>query len=170
MQVWLPNPKSAILISDFDSPRHLAEHLMYLNEDDSEYITYLDHKLKPFDDNASISNYELLKALNERQYTINTLIDKFECYCCSRTTHSTLTVANQLHYNCAKSPTFPKMDEFVTANAQTPSNYDSWKHRLIQAKCDADLVNWFVTKNRSFTTEEYNTELLERYNGGLCEI
>lgn len=169
MQVWLPNSKSAILISDFDSPRHLAEHLMYLNEDDSEYITYLDHKLKPVADNASISNYELLKAFKERKFTTNSLIDEFQCYCCKRTSQSTLT-ANHLHYNCPKSPIFPKMDEFAARTAQTPSNYDSWKLRLIQAKCDADLVNWFVTKNRSFTTKEYNTELLARYDDGLCEI
>lgn len=168
--MWLPNPKSAILVSDFDSPRHLAEYLMYLNEDDTEYITYLDHKMKAVGDNASISNYQLLKALSERQFTTNSLIEKFQCYCCTRSSQSTSTVDNHLHYNCAKSATFPKMDEFPAATSKTPSNYYAWKHRLIQAKCDADLVNWFVTKNRSFSTNEYNTELLARFDDGLCQI
>lgn len=143
---------------------------MYLNEDDTEYITYLDHKLKPNDENASISNYQLLKAINERQFNTNSIVDQFQCYCCTRPMHSTPRAANHLHYNCAKSPIFPKMDEFAAATTRTPSNFHLWKHRLIQAKCDVDLINWFVTRNQSFSTEEYNTELLARYDSGLCQI
>nr|CAD7609725.1 unnamed protein product [Timema genevievae] len=82
---WLPNPDSAILISEFESPEKLAHFLKELNNDTPRYESYLGHKL----DSATlkITNKKLLSALSSRSkenidWGVN--VEQFECYICHR--------------------------------------------------------------------------------------
>lgn len=170
-QSWLPNPKSAILVSDFDSPRHLAEHLLYLNEDDIEYNSYLDHKKRSMD--TAITNNFLVQELTVRNYEEDTIIPDFECFVCQNVQQQTIAnSANKLHYNCGNSAVYPKMfeDAVATTGFTVPKNLNDWQNMLLQGKCEADLLNWFVLRNRTFAGSEFDSELLRRYDVGSCGI
>ena len=45
VEEYLPNPGSAVLVKDFDSVEAVAEHVLRLDRDESEYKAYLGHKL-----------------------------------------------------------------------------------------------------------------------------
>lgn len=81
---WLPNNHSAILVDKFPSPRDLAEHIKALDEDDAEYLRYLEYKSP-----ARITNLHLLDALETREWGVNDMskpnyLNGFECFVCDR--------------------------------------------------------------------------------------
>lgn len=169
----MPNPKSAILIGDFESPRHLAEHLMYLNEEDAEYNGYLDHKLKP-SDNETITNVRLLQSLADRSYDRETIVHDFECYFCEHdgvSSSSEINQPNQLHYDCAMAATITaRFADEVDESSAGPIGPNVWKYMLKQGQCEADVFAMFVEQNRSFTNHEYFGEMNRRYEEGVCAI
>lgn len=162
----MPNSKSAILIGDFESPRHLAEHLMYLNEEDAEYNAYLDHKMKEI--NETISNDRLLKALADRTYERETIIRDFECHFCKHAV-SRRNTPNQLHYDCASSASFAKMD-YSSTGPTSIRREEEWKSVLRQGQCEAEVFALFVQRNVSFSNKDYSNELQKRFESGTCAI
>ena len=81
---WLPSKSSAVVVVPDEPPEKLALYLKRLDEDDEEYATYLEWKLK-----REVSNLELVKELKERPWGVQDLtqenyIDVFECMVCSR--------------------------------------------------------------------------------------
>lgn len=81
---WLPSNSSAVVVVPDEPPEKLALYLKRLDEDDGEYATYLEWKLK-----REVSNLELVKELKERPWgvqdpTQENYIDVFECMVCSR--------------------------------------------------------------------------------------
>eukprot|EP00795_Rhopilema_esculentum_P016452 gene16452-7866_t len=67
---FMPNDHSAIFVSDFESPKHLAMYLLELDKDDSMYNEYLRHREK------GIENERLRKYLNTRKWRIHSPADK----------------------------------------------------------------------------------------------
>ena len=104
---WAPDSHSVILVTDFGSPKGLAEYLKYLDRNDSEYEKYLQYKKN------GVTNERLLKHMKERDYYIHNapgkrdMVDGFECTVCN-TIHERKSIgrrpepliANQSHYNC----------------------------------------------------------------------
>ncbi|XP_041930781.1 alpha-(1,3)-fucosyltransferase 11 [Alosa sapidissima] len=81
---WLPNSHSAVIVDDFPSPRKLAEFIMALDGDDTEYSRYLEFKTP-----SKITNLRLLEGLESREWGVNDMskpnyLNGFECYVCDQ--------------------------------------------------------------------------------------
>lgn len=81
---WLPSERSAVLVDDFPSPADLAAFLTSLDEDDGEYVKYLEFK-RP----GRVTNARLLEGLASREWGVNDMsrpnyLNGFECYVCDQ--------------------------------------------------------------------------------------
>uniref|UniRef100_A0A3B1JV35 GDP-fucose protein O-fucosyltransferase n=1 Tax=Astyanax mexicanus TaxID=7994 RepID=A0A3B1JV35_ASTMX len=81
---WLPNDHSAVLIDSFSSPKELADFIRALDEDDEEYLHYLEFKTP-----SKITNLRLLEGLQSREWGVNDMskpnyLNGFECFVCDR--------------------------------------------------------------------------------------
>ncbi|GCC48559.1 hypothetical protein chiPu_0032943, partial [Chiloscyllium punctatum] len=66
VQDWMPNSHSVILIDDFESPKHLADYINFLDQNDNEYLKYPEYK-QP----GGITNTLLLENLEKREWDVN---------------------------------------------------------------------------------------------------
>lgn len=107
---WMPTNQSVIMVRDFKSPKELAEYIKYLDNNDEEYLKFLEFK-KP----NGITNSLLIDTVNNRDwgshdhkyYIYNTENKKdyyqgFECHVC-----------NEIHKRI-------KAEDQHTANPSTP--------------------------------------------------
>ncbi|GLH12808.1 Alpha-(1,3)-fucosyltransferase B [Gryllus bimaculatus] len=153
---WLPNAKSAILVSDYQSPKSLAEFLLAVNDNNSLYNSFLDHKLKDIDER--ISNVKLMTVLSERKWGVGddfeggNMVEHFECFVCQMVARRNSDevfngkfIANISHYNCPLplSPITLKRNE---------SNWwiDQWK----LGHCEAEVLKQLMDENRIMYTKE----------------
>lgn len=157
MQHWLPNNKSAVLIDDFQTPKELAEFLLNLNENDIEYETYLQHKR--LDQQSAITNHILLHQLATRPYQTKTLIPDFECFICSNRFEKRITKG----YECGETLIFPQME------GKRVTDLD-WQSYVKQGKCEAETLQYFLSKNVPYSEHDFTSSLIERYEHGLCEL
>lgn len=80
----MPNDHSAVIIDDFASPKALADFLKRLDENDDEYVKYLEFK-----NPRRVTNVRLLEALETREWGVNDMskpnyLNGFECYVCDK--------------------------------------------------------------------------------------
>lgn len=80
VQDWMPNNHSVILVDNFGSPKELADYIKYLDENDTEYETFLEFKKK------GIENKFLFDHLHNREWSEGTkdYFRGFECYLCKQ--------------------------------------------------------------------------------------
>uniref|UniRef100_K7G9Q3 Fucosyltransferase n=1 Tax=Pelodiscus sinensis TaxID=13735 RepID=K7G9Q3_PELSI len=81
---WMPDNHSIILVDDFGSPQELAEFLNFLDQNEEEYLKYLEYK-KP----GGITNKFLLETMERREWGVNDMtlpnyLNAFECFVCDR--------------------------------------------------------------------------------------
>lgn len=152
----MPNDKSAILIDDFKSPKELAEFLLNLNENDNEYSTYLRHKSS---DKFPVTNELLLNDLSTRRYRTESLIPDFECFVCSNSFPKKIAKG----YECGEELIFPQMEEKLVTGLD-------WQASVKQGKCEAETLEYFLSKNVPYSEKEFTNALLRRYDRGLCEM
>ncbi|XP_067103714.1 alpha-(1,3)-fucosyltransferase 11 [Osmerus mordax] len=81
---WMPNSCSVILIDDFPSPKDLADYLIALDENDKEYMKYLEFKHP-----SHVTDSRLLEAIESREWGVNDMsrpnyLNGFECYVCDQ--------------------------------------------------------------------------------------
>ncbi|XP_043929956.1 alpha-(1,3)-fucosyltransferase 11 [Protopterus annectens] len=84
VQDWMPNNHSIIIIDDFDSPKQLADFINFLDQNDEEYLKYLDYK-----NTGGITNQDLLDTLEKREWGVNDMtkpnyLNGFECFVCDK--------------------------------------------------------------------------------------
>eukprot|EP00062_Callorhinchus_milii_P001575 gi/632936830/ref/XP_007896257.1/ PREDICTED: alpha-(1,3)-fucosyltransferase 11 [Callorhinchus milii] len=84
VQDWMPNDHSIILIDSFPSPKDLADFINYLDQNDEEYLKYLEYK-QP----GGLTNTFLLESLEKREWGVNDMskpnyLNGFECFVCDR--------------------------------------------------------------------------------------
>ncbi|XP_060710142.1 alpha-(1,3)-fucosyltransferase 11 isoform X1 [Hemiscyllium ocellatum] len=84
VQDWMPNSHSVILIDDFESPKDLADYINFLDQNDNEYLKYLEYK-QP----GGITNTLLLESLEKREWGVNDInkpnyLNGFECFVCEK--------------------------------------------------------------------------------------
>ena len=109
---WAPDVNHSIIVAkDYNSPRELADYLLYLDSHDEEYEKYLGFK------RSGVSNQHLLDHMRHREWMLNPrtdhelgMIDGFECYVCQKVyerrdkeRHGVKVepiIASQSHYNC----------------------------------------------------------------------
>ncbi|XP_054258476.1 alpha-(1,3)-fucosyltransferase 10 [Macrosteles quadrilineatus] len=157
---WLPNNRSAILALDFESPKHLAEYLVYLNSHDDEYNSYLSHKLQ-----ASLTNSRLIQDLNQRQddsYEDN-FLNKFECFICKKAHEKNpeISIASNKHYSC-------EMPKSIVTRQPNVTNY--WLDWWFLGRCEAKTVRKFIDLGvANYTIEEYNNAVREMTFQNKCK-
>lgn len=159
---WAPNPKSVIKISDFATPKDLADYLHTLLRNDSLYETHLTHKI-----HGEITNSKLISAIDERQWGLDDLdkgsfIDHFECYVCDQIYyhHPHLTsktvytpkIADVSHINCPEPKT-------VLTNHVNEDSY--WLEEYEKSKTEAEVLGDSLKNNKVVGEDEFFTKVFE---------
>lgn len=164
---WLPNNKSAILAMDFESPKHLADYLHKLNENDDLYNEYLQHKLGG-EAKKQITNKNLIESMENRQWGINNdfikgnFIEHFECFVCKKIHKKPLesSTVNITHYNCPK-PRSPL--------TRKPNNTNWWLDQWSTGKCEAKIIREIVEQNvHNYTDDYFYNKLFKYFHSNLC--
>lgn len=108
---WAPSNRSVIFVSDFPSPKDLADYITYLDNNKVDYLKYLDFKRA-----GGITNEKLLEELDSRGYSSPSertdFISAFQCSVCDHIYKRLVTeqsgmelfphYANGSHYGCPK--------------------------------------------------------------------
>lgn len=168
-QQWLPHPnQSAILVSDFETPAHLAEFVRYLNDDDEAYTAYTSAAKNATNDFLRRS----IAKRNERSSS-SSIFQDFECSIASYAGDG-LSIADSRHYNCFDS------DQRYVATSEIPTDtttsitpnkaYESWKPIWRQAACEAELLDELIRGNVSFTKNTFESKLIGKYIESKCDI
>ena len=162
---WDPSSShpSIILADDFDSPRELAEYLLKLDKNDTEYERYLEFK------KIGVTNKLLLEHYNTRKWVVDApgenFIDGFECFVCDtlhdrklrkmqeeakgkkNVNHS--IIANISHYDCP----IPK------PSVKQKSQRDSMEERESNVM---DLENWIWVAQRAKEKAQVASDAISR--------
>lgn len=141
----MPNEKAAILIKKFKSPKDVADFIRILNENDTMYNEYLEHKLIGKIANLKLSRY--FKTAYGRNGNFESTVETFECYVCDN--HKKINFPIKNVYNCLE---------------PTPNNnwYYHWKIGKCQAKVLNHLINNLrVTNITKYTFDELTLEYLQ---------
>lgn len=157
----MPNNKSIVDISKFDSPKKLAEYLLMLNNNDLKYNEYLDHKIQ-----QKVTNENLLKLLNQRNYDTNSIVEDFECFVCQQSIRAASEPPQKARYHqdiCGDKLIYPKM-------RTDPNTLKGVSNRLKQGKCEAELLHEMIEYNSPFTERQYVSELVTRFDNGKCPL
>ncbi|KAL4241047.1 Alpha-(1 3)-fucosyltransferase 11 [Mactra antiquata] len=157
---FLPDEHSAILVTDFESPKQLAEYLKYLNENDEEYNKYLEWK------HTGVTNKYLLDLMEERTWSItetwktgaSNFIEDFECFVC-----------NRLHENLRRRKEGKKEIEHIVdkSHLECPvpkpffTDEFDWDHVHEFSDNYASAVKYFAQQNVAYSKGEYNAKLSE---------
>jgi len=159
-QDWLPNNNSAILAVDFKSPIELAQYIHALNNDITNYKSFLKHKLGA---DEKITNKRLIDALEARKWGIDNDIEKgnfiehFECFVCEQE-HKKLKgeriqISNisKAHYNCPV-PVCP------LTGVENQENW--WVDQWYMGKCEARILRHYVEIGKTdYNYQEFYNEL-----------
>ena len=79
---WAPH-NSIIVAEEFESPKQLADYLLFLDKNDKEYEKFMKYKTE------GIGNKRLHKAAESRPYAVNeaegkNVVEAFECHVCDK--------------------------------------------------------------------------------------
>lgn len=140
---WLPNPKSAILIEDFESPQKLADYIKKVNKDDKLYNQYLEHKLSP----QPISNNALLDKIYRGYFLSDRHQSDFECQICSG--KAPRRQINPAEYKCILK--YPP--------GISPRRHHPLREYFLNGKCEAKVLRNFISKNVNYTKEDFDQEV-----------
>lgn len=155
---WLPNGlRSAMLVSDFSSPRRLAEALKEIERNDSAYERFLDHK------NGVVSNDGLKRALSLREWGVDgepekpNFVEAFECLVCRRAwkkirKEDVTFVADGKHYFCES----PKS---LLTGREDPKSW--WRDAFYRAGSEAKVLDYFLSRNEPFNRSDFENKLAE---------
>lgn len=161
-QQWLPNPDSAVLIEQFQSPKQLADHILLLNNNDELYNHMLNHKI-----HQNVSNTFLKSQLEERKYEMNSIVEDFECFVCQYSVDEiqgkTTNRAKQAENMCPNQLVYPKM----RAHGEKQR---FWQNFLQQGKCEANALNEFLKRNETFTRQMFNQKILDKFHKQECKL
>ncbi|XP_034940993.1 alpha-(1,3)-fucosyltransferase 10 isoform X2 [Chelonus insularis] len=156
---WLPNDKSAIAVTDFKHPRDLADYIKQLLHDDRKYELYLRHKLSE----NGITNEHLLENLRSRpQYLFSIFeyyVRRFECVICQKIHKNSVQTMTRKQYNCSK----PKS---IFNNKEKKES--SWTLMWELEACTAKLLNYWLSHNKTFNSNQFNKEKLQMYENKKC--
>ncbi|XP_064653298.1 alpha-(1,3)-fucosyltransferase 10-like isoform X2 [Lineus longissimus] len=160
LQDYLPDNKSAIVLTDFKSVEDLAKHIKYLDENDKAYDEYLQFKRRGF------TNTFLNEALNKRTWGINndrrkpSMMDELECLICRRIHENQQREADGLepikhiagldHYGCPVPLKFGLNFDIP----QTELN-DYWQGFWRDGVYEAEYLSFCVKSRRKCSGEDF---------------
>lgn len=147
---WMPNNHSIILIDNFKTPKELADYITWLDNNDEEYLKYLEYK------EVGVTNKNLLNFMKTRPwghgFNDNNFVSGFECFVCDRIHENLKRVANGLttkthiatqdHYGCPA----PVLFDFPLPDVP---NYERemWKQEYDQSKLSSQHLKIRVMKS-----------------------
>ena len=153
---WLPNPNSAILVSDFQSPGNLSKFILELNADDGKYSTFLSHK------EGIITNKHFKSEMQSREWGLSDdsdfhLVNHFECQMCLKAHQAAAgnkktKMADERDYFC------PRPTSSISGQ-EDPSNpwWWLWQH----GKCVGSVLKGIIQKGHSLINETSLNSLIE---------
>lgn len=162
---WLPSNRSAVVVRPEESPEALGRYLRRLDEDDGEYASYLEWKVR-----RQVSNAALVRELGERRWGVqdpaqDNFIDTFECIVCDRVWDNINRKKKGLepkswhaeanHLLCPP----PKKFDFSTAPRNSTSLRNIWRPSYEQSKREARALRRLVERNMNFTVGQYWKEV-----------
>lgn len=149
------------MIENYESPKHLADHILLLNNNDEKYNRYLKHKI-----DGNFTNQMLQNRLKQRGYETNSLVEDFECFVCQKSVANLPNSPDGSRVSedmCTENLIYPKM--------RTKSEKRKiWQNIFRQGKCEANLFNELVTQNQKTTKESFQKEILRRFNDHICAL
>jgi hypothetical protein len=144
-----------VLIQDFESAEELADFIHELNANDTKYLEYLTHK------ENTISNKFLLDQLQAQDLSEN-IFEEFECFVCEKHRTSQKFYASTNSYNCEQNL------EILASQQRVQHDKVDWNGIMRHANCEAQVLNYFVLRNKHFSPASFNNEVLFRYRNGSC--
>lgn len=159
---WEPTKKSVIYISDFSSPKALADYLKRLDANDLEYNTYLDHKYSML---HPITNGLLKNTLLDRDFESDNQFELFECFICNRIHDDGFhSIADAKHYDCGENGRlrFPEME--------TSMRNSDWHSIMAMGKCEASVLDTLLKRNTNFTQQEFDDMLQQDIKTTKCQL
>lgn len=159
---WSPNPNSVIKISDFATPKELAEYLNILLRNDSMYETHLTHKLY-----GEITNPKLISAMDERQWGLDdsekgSFVDHFECYVCDHIYYNHPHLTSKTLYTpkiAEVSHTYCPEPKTVLVNNVNGDSY--WLEEYEKSKTEAEVLGVSLWNNKAMGEDEYFSKVFE---------
>ena len=159
---WAPQ-NSIIVAEEFSSPQQLAEYLLFLDRNDTEYEKFLKFK------SEGIKNKRLLHAVESRPYSVNELdgkkknaIEGFECHVCDviwdrkqrieKGEEPVAMVANISHLNCL-APAAAISDSSVET-----SELRFWRWHEMCSRKQATVIREFVENQQPYPAD-FESEL-----------
>lgn len=156
---FLPSNHSAIVVDDYKTVEELASYIKFLNENDDEYVKYLDWK------NTGVSNQYLKKIVEEREWHVQNdwekqeinFIEGFQCYVCKKL-HENVDRKKNLkvpinfqatkdHYGCPGPVSF-------NGYGQRQDGGASWDYDYNKSKYLAKAINRLVKSGKYFTGKD----------------
>lgn len=153
---WLPYPKAAILISDFASPKALADYIHKLDSHNGLYYEYQAHKTTK---GEPITNKHLLHRVYKEYFISSDHLRDFECTVCTFKKQKVTAPLNS--YNCMLK--YPKGIKPRTRSMSTILEYYQ------MGRCEALAMQHLLERNQNFTKEEYKNRLHDLlYKENMC--
>ncbi|XP_028830768.1 GDP-fucose protein O-fucosyltransferase 3 isoform X2 [Denticeps clupeoides] len=164
-QHWLPSNKSAVIVDPDEPPERLADYLKRLDENDEEYLTFLEWKHK-----REVSSEVLLSEMRGRQWGLQDLrqdnyIDVFECMVCNRVWENISRQkqglpakpwqAEESHLKCPR----PRLFGFDVGPSNGSSLRKIWRPSYDQSVKEARALRHFALRNRNFTEDQFWTQV-----------
>lgn len=160
VQAWLPNPDSAILVSNFSTLQKLAEYMHRLRKNESLYEAYRRHK------RDVITNQRLAETLNERAWVVHdgmsghNYVEAFQCGVCERLWDiregkATPRWANSTHYGC------PRPVALLGAESEASWWAEQWDH----AATEAAVLRQSVLAGQALSRDQFYDRVLRQLNG-----
>jgi len=176
-----PTNKSTIEVRHFSSPKALAEFVLKLNENDTDYEEYLTFKTE-----TGVTNSFLKKLMATRMWGINNdpekgnYIDGIECLVCERL-HENLELkkagrptvrhqANKEHYGCPLENTFSEsgvlIDDSYGAEAEgwRPNSFQ-FMYEMAWSLQEAFFSDFLGVGVYNFTARQLQNKALKYYHG-----
>ncbi|XP_073990273.1 GDP-fucose protein O-fucosyltransferase 3-like isoform X2 [Rhodnius prolixus] len=131
---WLPDNDSAIFVTEFNSPKDLAEYLIFLANNSTAYNKHRKHKI-----DQKIANNYLIKKFRPYEWTTEndsgTIVEEFECLLCMNSFNTNISIVNKKHYDCP----------IPVSMVDRKYNISNWWHRDYHVtKCEALALRKFM--------------------------
>jgi len=171
IEQYLPNKKSAVLVKDFNSVEDVANHIKMLHRDESQYKSYLSHKLAHNRNTETLVTNQLLRDMvHQRQWGVTSeqqaqkgnFVKHFQCFVCERVARNIRFMnlgfkplpfdANEDHYGCQvpEDPLTRKVDL---------SNW--WTEQWYRSKYEAEVFRNLALVNKPFNSSTFFNSVLK---------
>lgn len=165
VHLWLPSNQSAVVVDPDVPPEGLARLLKHLDENDEEYVKYMEWKQQ-----KRVTNKALVSEMKHRPWGVqdlgqNNYIDAFECMVCNRVWENLKRLkqgkksqrwqAQADHLSCPR----PRLFDFRVGKVNETSLRNIWRPSYDQSIKEAQAFRRLVLANKNFTVAQFWKEV-----------